>query len=116
MGAAASGLSAGTIDRERAASLEADAAEFPEQRGMFLLEAARAWRAAGEVARAAELLDEQVADGGDDGCYARVQRAELVRRHGQACRSVSTVAGDSGPRWCSVQSGSARGKGSVPIR
>jgi hypothetical protein len=62
---------------ERAAQLEVHAAEFPEQRGMLLLEAALAWRRAGQSQRATQLIDGLIATGGEDGCYARVQRVEF---------------------------------------
>jgi hypothetical protein len=62
---------------ERAAQLETHAAEFPEQRGMLLIEAALAWRRAGQSQRATQLIDEVIATGGEDGCYARVQRVEF---------------------------------------
>jgi hypothetical protein len=41
------------------------------------LEAAEAWRAAGEYDRAVELLGEVIGGGGEDGCYARSQLAEV---------------------------------------
>src|SRR4051794_38611658 len=62
---------------EQAVQLEAHAAEFPEQRGMLLVEAALAWRRAGQSQRATQLIDELIATGGEDGCYARVQRVEF---------------------------------------
>ena len=57
-----------------------------------LLEAARAWRAAGEEARAARLVEEQVGEGGDDGCYARVQRAEFRVDDGDWARVEAELA------------------------
>src|SRR5437588_7667896 len=60
---------------EQAAQLEAHAAEL--QRGMLLVEAALAWRRAGQPQRATQLIDELIATGGEDGCYARVQRVEF---------------------------------------
>jgi uncharacterized protein HemY len=43
-----------------------------------MLAAAAAWRQAGDHERAQALLEEVVADGGPDGCYARVELAERL--------------------------------------
>jgi tetratricopeptide (TPR) repeat protein len=61
---------------DEATALEADAAEYPDERGEILIEAAAAWREAGRPERAAELLAQLVEAGGEDGCDARVQVAE----------------------------------------
>jgi len=61
---------------DEAAALEADAEEYPGERGEILSEAAAAWRKAGHPERAAELLAQLVEAGGEDGCYARMQVAE----------------------------------------
>lgn len=53
--------------------LEAEALEWPDQRGEILLEAAVAWRGAGDRDRATRLLTEIVAEGGEDGLYARCE-------------------------------------------
>jgi hypothetical protein len=58
-----------------ALDLEAEAREYPDDRGEILVEAAAAWRRAGDDARASALLEGLVADGGEDGCYARVELA-----------------------------------------
>jgi hypothetical protein len=58
-----------------AAALEAEAEEYPDERGEILLEAAVAWREAGRPERAYELLEQLVAGGGEDGCYARTELA-----------------------------------------
>src|SRR2546423_12587339 len=63
---------------EQATRLQATAAESPEYRGMLWIEAACAWRRAGQPDRAARLLDELIAAGGEDGCYARTQRVEFL--------------------------------------
>jgi hypothetical protein len=86
MGALIGELGVESTERLRAAGFEAEAGACPEQRGMLLLEAARAWRGAGERARAAALVDGQVAAGGEDGCYARVQRAEFWVEDGDWAR------------------------------
>jgi tetratricopeptide (TPR) repeat protein len=65
-----------------AAALEAEADEYPDDRGEILLEAARAWRRAGAKARADELMTEIIAAGGEDGCYARFERAEACFEDG----------------------------------
>ena len=58
-----------------ALDLEAEAREYPDDRGEILMEAAAAWRRAGDDARASALLEGLVADGGEDGCDARVELA-----------------------------------------
>jgi tetratricopeptide (TPR) repeat protein len=63
-----------TVDE--AVALEAEAEEYPEQRGEILVEAAAAWRRAGRADRAHELLTALAAQGGDDGCHARFELAE----------------------------------------
>src|SRR5690242_7967438 len=70
--------SSGPIHAEQATRLEAEAAGCPEYRGMLWIEAACAWRRAGQPRRAARLLDELIAAGGEDGCYARIQRIEFL--------------------------------------
>jgi tetratricopeptide (TPR) repeat protein len=63
-----------TVDE--AAALEAEAEEYPDERGEILLEAAAAWRGAGRADRARELLARLVAGGGEDACFARFEMAE----------------------------------------
>ena len=58
-----------------ALALEAEAEEYPEERGEILMEAAATWRRTGDDARARVLLEGLVADGGEDGCYARMELA-----------------------------------------
>lgn len=65
----------GTV--EYAEALEADALAYPDERSELLLESVSAWRRAGHPGRAREIADGLVADGGDDGCFARVERVEL---------------------------------------
>lgn len=60
-----------------ARSLEADAVRYPDERAEILLEAADAWRMAGEYDRALALLAELIEAGGEDGCHARFQLAEI---------------------------------------
>lgn len=92
MSAGVGELSAGSVVVDRAAGLEADSVEFPDQRGMLLLEAARAWWRAGSPARAAELVAEQVAEGGENGCYARVQRVEFWVEDGAWAEAEAELA------------------------
>jgi tetratricopeptide (TPR) repeat protein len=61
---------------DEAAALEAEAEEYPDQRGEILLEAAVAWHRAGRNDRATELLARLVADGGEDACFARFELAQ----------------------------------------
>lgn len=71
-------LAVATTAVDEAAALEDQAEEYPDERGEILLEAAVAWRRAGRVARARELLTELVDAGGEDSCYAGF---ELVETH-----------------------------------
>jgi tetratricopeptide (TPR) repeat protein len=61
---------------DEAAALEAEAEEYPDERGEILLEAAVAWREAGRPERARELLGQLIEGGGEDRCYARFQLAD----------------------------------------
>ncbi len=84
-------------DREWAASLEADAAEYPEERGEILLEAVSAWRRGGRPDRAYELIEQLVADGGPDGCFARAQRIDYLYADGRdedAATELAALARD----------------------
>ncbi|ROP37807.1 tetratricopeptide repeat protein [Saccharothrix texasensis] len=60
------------------ARLEADLARYPEERAQILIEAAEEWREAGEHDRAIALLDQVVAEGGEEGGEARVALADLL--------------------------------------
>jgi tetratricopeptide (TPR) repeat protein len=62
---------------EMAKALEAEADEYPDQRGEILLEAAEVWARAGHFDRAERLLTDVIDAGGEDGCFARVELAEL---------------------------------------
>lgn len=64
-------------DAKLAEELEADALAFPEERAEILLEAADRWRHAGLRDRAVELLTGLVDDGGESGCGARIQLADI---------------------------------------
>jgi len=61
---------------DEAAALEAEADEYPDERGEILSEAAVAWREAGRPERARELLGQLIAGGGEDCCSARFQLAD----------------------------------------
>lgn len=61
---------------DEAAAIEAEADQYPDERGEILLEVADAWRRAGQAERANALLARLITDGGEDGCYAMVQLAE----------------------------------------
>jgi tetratricopeptide (TPR) repeat protein len=63
-------------DAEHAQALEDDAERYPDERGELLLEAAEAWRHAGDDLRAVRLLEQVVAGGGEDADRARVSLAE----------------------------------------
>lgn len=75
-----------------AEGLEADAAEFPEERTHLLLEAVGAWRRGARPDRAYELLDEMVAEGGPDGCFARAQRIDDLYDDGRDEEAAAELA------------------------
>lgn len=94
-------------DTKLAEELEADALTYPEERGEILLEAADAWQRAGERERAGELLNQLVAQGGEYGCDARVQLADLHLRAGDtepAKAQLAALAKDPalGERQCEL--------------
>lgn len=70
---------AGTVSRygEQALELEAEAGRHPDWAGELLLEAATAWRRAGEQERAIAVLRGLVGSGGEEGQFARVLLAEV---------------------------------------
>lgn len=59
-----------------AQELEEDARRYPEERGEILLEAAEAWRQAGDLDRSSAVLAELIATDGADVCFARCALAE----------------------------------------
>ncbi|MEU4764643.1 SEC-C metal-binding domain-containing protein [Actinosynnema sp. NPDC023794] len=61
-----------------AAQLQADLEQYPDERAQILVEAAEAWRRAGEDERALELLEQVVAEGGEDADEARVALADVL--------------------------------------
>lgn len=69
---------------EQARQLEEDAAQYPDERGEILLDAAEAWHRAGDDDRAIALLAQVIDDGGADGAYARVALAEMLFNAGRA--------------------------------
>ncbi|MFY1635605.1 SEC-C metal-binding domain-containing protein [Solwaraspora sp. WMMB335] len=80
-----------------AAAMEADADKYPAERYEILLEAAGIWRTAGRLDRARELLTEVIAAGGEDGCYARCELAEVefaVGADGEAYAELDRLARD----------------------
>jgi tetratricopeptide (TPR) repeat protein len=68
---------------KQAEALEADAIEYPDERGEILREAAHAWWEAGDPERARALLDELVVAGGEDGGYARCELIEQLLAGGR---------------------------------
>jgi hypothetical protein len=75
-----------------ALELEDQAEEYPEDRGEILMEAAAAWRRAGDGLRATTLLEGLVADGGEDGCYARVELAAQLLDDGLLDDALARLA------------------------
>jgi tetratricopeptide (TPR) repeat protein len=76
------------LDHAAAArELEADLERYPDERGEILLEAADAWKRAGDRDRAITLLTEAVALAGDDGAAARVTLADVYFEFGDAERA-----------------------------
>jgi tetratricopeptide (TPR) repeat protein len=80
-----------TVDE--AFALEAEAKEYPDERGEILLEAAVAWRRAGRADRASDLLVRLVAEGGEDGCFARFALAEGYFEDGVVDEAYAELAG-----------------------
>jgi tetratricopeptide (TPR) repeat protein len=64
--------------------LERDAVTYPDERAEILMDAAAAWHRAGRPERAVELLTEIVGLGGEDGCGARFELANLYFETGDA--------------------------------
>ncbi|MEV1116736.1 tetratricopeptide repeat protein [Actinosynnema sp. NPDC049800] len=61
-----------------AAQLQADLEQYPDERTQILIEAAETWRQAGEGERAVALLEQAVAEGGEDADEARVALADVL--------------------------------------
>lgn len=78
---------------DEAVALEAEVEQYPDQRGEILLEAADAWRRAGRFDRAADLLGRLIVDGGEDGCYAMVQLAEVRFEQGDVDAANAVLDG-----------------------
>lgn len=77
---------------DKAEAIEAENAEFPEDTGEILLEAAAAWRRAGRDERAIELLLSLTATGDDDGCYARLELIEVYFDQGADAEAYTQLA------------------------
>lgn len=77
---------------DEAEAIEAEAADFPEDAGEILLEAAAAWRRAGRDERAIEVLLSLIATGDDDGCYARLELVEVYFDQGADAEAYSQLA------------------------
>jgi hypothetical protein len=75
-----------------AESLEAEALEWPDQRGEILLEAAVVWRRAGQRDRATRLLAELAGEGGEDGCYALCELVDDCSERGDAAAAEDALA------------------------
>jgi tetratricopeptide (TPR) repeat protein len=78
-------------DAITAKQLEQDAAEHPDERADLLIEAAAAWKRAGETDRAIGLLTDLVALGGEDGCFAQADLADLYLATGDLDRMNATL-------------------------
>lgn len=63
--------------RTTAEELECQAAQYPDERGEILVEAAEQWEYAADPEKATELLHEVLALGGEDAGYARFTLAEF---------------------------------------
>ena len=86
-------MAVAATDTGYARELEAEALDYPEERGQILLEAAAAWIRAGEPQRGTQLLQELIDTGGEDGCYARVELAEALLNDGQVAAAHDCLAG-----------------------
>jgi tetratricopeptide (TPR) repeat protein len=78
-------------DAIMAKQLEQDAEAYPDERTEILIEAAAAWKRAGEPDRAIALLTEIVALGGEDGCFAQADLADLYLAAGDLDRMNATL-------------------------
>ncbi|MEU4444565.1 tetratricopeptide repeat protein [Actinosynnema sp. NPDC050801] len=67
-----------TTAADIAAQLEADLEQYPDERAQILVEAAETWRRAGDDERAVALLEQVVAEGGEDADEARVALADVL--------------------------------------
>lgn len=90
-----------------AAELEADALAHPDERGEILLEAAEAWRSAGDHDRAVTVLAGLIADGDERGCDARIQLADLHLEAGEREMGYAQLAAAAkdpalGERQCEI--------------
>lgn len=79
-------------DARWAAELEADADLYPDERGELLLEAAAAWRRAGDADRAQALWRALIAAGSQDAQFARVEVAESLLDVGNADAAYAELA------------------------
>jgi tetratricopeptide (TPR) repeat protein len=79
-------------DAIMARQFELDAVAHPDERAELLIEAAAAWRRAGEPDRAIELLTDLVALRGEDGCFALADLADLYLAIGDLDRMNATLA------------------------
>jgi len=76
---------------------ESEAEQYPEERAEALLDAAAAWKSAGDTERAARLLTEVIGGGGVDACWARAELAQLHLDAGDdaaAALQLSSLASD----------------------
>nr|WP_221380409.1 hypothetical protein [Actinoplanes polyasparticus] len=94
-------------DTKLAEELEADADTYAEERSEILLEAADAWQRAGRSDRARAILDELIQGGGEYGCDAHIQLADLHLQAGDtemAYAELNTAAKDPalGERQCEL--------------
>ncbi len=84
-------LRVATTAVDEATALEAEAGEYPDERGEILIEAALAWRRAGHPERAEAVLTRLVEAGGEDACYALNRAAgRSDDRRGRAGRGDRT--------------------------
>jgi tetratricopeptide (TPR) repeat protein len=86
-----------TAEARAATDLEAEAIEYPDERGEILLEAAAKWNLAGEADRAIQLLRQLIDEGGDDAGYARVELAGILLgldRLSEASEQLADLARD----------------------
>ena len=77
---------------EYAHELELQAAQYPDERGEILLEAAHQWCHAGDPTRATWLLEQLCAGGGLDAEYARVSLADLCFERGDEQEGWAHIA------------------------
>jgi tetratricopeptide (TPR) repeat protein len=81
-----------TAPRESLHQFRLELEEYPDQRGEILLDIAHTHRTLGEFEPAEAIMREMIAEGGEDGDYARVSLAELLFDLGRDAEARAELA------------------------